>query len=75
MNKSTAVSLQYGVAVNEATNGNDDETSIVTAGYSKKLGGGVSLEGSIFNADIDNESNSSQNISEMGIVGGFKVKF
>ena len=75
MNKSTAVSLQYGVAVNEATNGNDDETSIVTAGYSQKLGGGVSLEGSIFNADIDNDSDSSQNISEMGIVGGFKVKF
>ena len=75
MSKSTAVSLQYGVAVNENTNGNDDETSIVTAGYSQKLGGGVSLEGSIFHADIDNDSDSSDNISEMGIVGGFKVKF
>ena len=75
MSKSTAASLQYGAATNEAVNGDDDTTTILTAGYQKKLGGGVSFEGSIFNADIDNDSDSSENISEMGIVGGFKVKF
>ena len=75
MNKSDTVSLQYGVAKNEATNGNDDETTIITAGYEKNMGGGVSFGASIFNADIDNDSNASQNMSETGVAAGFKIKF
>jgi len=74
MNKADTVSLQIGAAEKDAVGtGSDQETTVVTAGYSKNMGGGVSLNASIFNIDTDNDSGS--NVSDMGVVGGFKVKF
>jgi len=74
MSKAESVSLQMGAAEKDAPGtGSDQETTVVTAGYSKNMGGGVSLNASIFNIDTDNDSGS--NVSDMGVVGGFKVKF
>ena len=75
LNKADTVSFQYGIAERQPTSGSDLKTTIATAGYSKNLGGGVKFEGSIFNVDVDNGSGSSNNVSETGVVAGFKVKF
>ena len=75
LNKADTVSLQYGIAEKQPTSGSDNKTTVTTAGYSKNLGGGVKFEGSIFNVDVDNGSGSSDNVSETGVVAGFKVKF
>jgi hypothetical protein len=72
MNKTDAVSIQLGVAEADAAGtGSDKETTVITAGYEKKLGGGVTFAGSIFNIETDNDAGS--NVSDMGVVGGFKV--
>ena len=75
LNKSDTVSLQYGFAENEPSSGTDKKTTVTSAGYSKNLGGGVKFEGSIFNVDDDQGSGSSNNVSENGVVAGFKIKF
>ncbi|MFL2669339.1 MAG: porin [Alphaproteobacteria bacterium] len=74
LSKTDTVSLQLGVAEKDAAaTGSDAETTVITAGYAKKLGGGVSFEGSVFNIETDNDSGT--NVGDMGVVGGFKVKF
>tara|TARA_A100001037_G_scaffold228985_1_gene207089 strand:- start:1356 stop:2387 length:1032 start_codon:yes stop_codon:yes gene_type:complete len=74
LSKTDTVSLQLGVAEKDAAGtGSDQETTVITAGYSKNLGGGVSFQGSIFNIETDNDSGT--NVGDMGVVGGFKVKF
>tara|TARA_A100001037_G_C15058547_1_gene593571 strand:+ start:1045 stop:1203 length:159 start_codon:yes stop_codon:yes gene_type:complete len=49
----------------------DKNTIVTSAGYSKNLGGGIKLEGSIFNVGVDNGSGNSDNVNENGIVLGF----
>jgi hypothetical protein len=74
MNKTDTVSIQVGSADSDAAGtGSDKGTTVITAGYAKNMGGGVSLEASAFNLDTDNDSGT--NISDMGVVGGFKIKF
>tara|TARA_B100000700_G_C14519675_1_gene612492 strand:+ start:303 stop:488 length:186 start_codon:yes stop_codon:yes gene_type:complete len=53
----------------------DKNTIVTSAGYSKNLGDGIKLEGSIFNVGVDNGGGNSDNVNENGIVLGFKVKF
>jgi hypothetical protein len=74
LNKTDAISLQLGAANKDAPGASSDqETTVITAGYEKNLGGGVTFAGSIFNIETDNDSGT--NVGDMGVVGGFKIKF
>jgi hypothetical protein len=74
LNKTDTISLQMGAAKKDvASTGSDQESTVITAGYEKNLGGGVKFAGSIFNIETDNDSGT--NVGDMGVVGGFKVSF
>ena len=75
LNKSDTMSIQYCGATRSEILLPDKNTIVTSAGYSKNLGGGIKLEGSIFNVGVDNGSGNSDNVNENGIVLGFKVKF
>lgn len=78
LDKTQKISIGYGFG-EETKRGagvDNQDSSVVTLGYTRNLGKGVSLAASIFRADLDAAGTGSANDREgWGAVGGLKIKF
>jgi hypothetical protein len=74
LNKKDSVSFGYSDGETDvAASTANTSGSVMTVGFARNLGGGVTLAASGFKVETDHVS--ATNVSEIGIVGGLKVKF
>lgn len=78
LDKMQKVSIGYGFGEETQRGvGNEDrDSSVLTFGYTRNMGKGVSLAASVFRADLDSDGTGTVNDREgWGVVGGLKIKF
>jgi outer membrane protein OmpU len=76
MDKVSTVSLAYakGEETQKGVGVADESTKIITLGYARNMGKGVSFEGSLFKVS-NTQATAAESNDGIGLVGGLKIKF
>ena len=81
MNKSSTISIAYGVGTesqngNSTTIGQDNEDKVITIGYERNMGKGVTFAASAFKTSVSGPAlTAAQQNDGFGFVSGLKLKF